>query len=82
MAKAGDPEPRGHNTKSAIRIGTGALAPASSHIKFVLATFLLGTAGLNAVLFWMGRRRVIEGYPDFTIFYAAGLMVRRGQAST
>ena len=26
LAKAGDPEPRGHNTKSAIRIGTGALA--------------------------------------------------------
>jgi hypothetical protein len=55
--------------------------PVASHLKFVLASFLLGTAGLNAVLFWMARRQVIEGYPDFTIFYAAGLMVRRGQAA-
>jgi Glycosyltransferase family 87 len=55
--------------------------PATSHMKFVLASFLLGTASLHAVLFWMARRQVKEGYPDFTIFYAAGLMVRRGQAA-
>src|ERR1017187_2478583 len=55
--------------------------PATSHIKFVLASFLLGTACLHAVLFWMSRRQVKEGYPDFTIFYAASLVVRRGQAA-
>jgi hypothetical protein len=39
---------------------------------------LAGMLLIHAVLFWRTRERTRQGYSDFTIFYAAGLMVRQG----
>ncbi len=39
---------------------------------------LAGTLLIYAVLFWRDRALIAKGYPDFTIFYTAGLMVRQG----
>ncbi len=39
---------------------------------------LAGTLAIHAFLFWHDRALIAKGYPDFTIFYSAGLMVRQG----
>jgi len=39
---------------------------------------LAGTLLTYAVLFWRDRALIAKGYPDFTIFYSAGSMVRQG----
>lgn len=39
---------------------------------------LTGMLLIHAVLFWRTRERIGQGYADFTIFYAAGQMVRQG----
>lgn len=57
------------------------LKPSPPKLKFALGVFLLGGVCLHAVLFWTARRQVVEGYPDFSIFYTAGLIVRRGEAA-
>lgn len=41
---------------------------------------LAGTLAIHAFLFWHDRALIAKGYPDFTIFYSAGLMVRQGLA--
>ena len=48
-------------------------------LRFVLTLFCLGMIALHAAIFWLARSRVLAGSPDFSIFYTAGLMVRRGQ---
>jgi hypothetical protein len=35
---------------------------------------------LHCMIFWRVRDQIVEGMPDFRIFYTAGLMLRRGQA--
>jgi hypothetical protein len=39
---------------------------------------LAGTLLIHAFLFWKDRALIAKGYPDFTIFYTAGLMIRQG----
>jgi Glycosyltransferase family 87 len=39
---------------------------------------LAATLAIHAFLFWKERSLIARGYPDFTIFYSAGLMVRQG----
>jgi hypothetical protein len=39
---------------------------------------LAATLLIHGFLFWKARRLIAEGYPDFTIFYSAGLIVRHG----
>jgi len=39
---------------------------------------LAATLAVHAFLFWKERSLIARGYPDFTIFYSAGLMVRQG----
>jgi alpha-1,2-mannosyltransferase len=47
-----------------------------------LAIVLIGTGLLlDSALAWKDRDLVRKGYPDFTTFYSAGLIVRAGQAS-
>lgn len=46
-----------------------------------LLFFLAGMFLIHALVFWGLRGRLREGYPDFTIFYAAGRIVRQGMAS-
>jgi hypothetical protein len=40
--------------------------------------FLAGTLILHALWFWKERPLIAKGYPDFTNFYSAGLMIRQG----
>ncbi len=47
-------------------------------IRVLLATGL----ALNGSMAWKDRDLVRKGYPDFTIFYSAGKMVRGGMASS
>lgn len=42
--------------------------------------FLAGMTLIHAAVFWSQRDQVRAGYPDFTIFYAAGKIVRQGMA--
>lgn len=39
---------------------------------------LAGSLIIQSFLFWQERNLIAKGYPDFTIFYSAGLMVRQG----
>ena len=36
---------------------------------------------LQFCVFWGARGRAVSGWPDFSIFYAAGLTIRRGQGT-
>jgi hypothetical protein len=49
--------------------------------KRFLLVFLAGMFLIHALVFWGLRGRLREGYPDFTIFYAAARIVRHGMAS-
>jgi len=44
-----------------------------------VAAFLLATAIAHGISFWKERARIEAGYGDFSAFYAAGLLVRRGE---
>ncbi len=47
--------------------------------KTLIAFYLAGMLFLNAVVYWSARSQVVDGHPDYSIFYTAGLMLRRGQ---
>jgi hypothetical protein len=40
--------------------------------------FVAGTLCLHAILFFNLRERVARGYPDFTVFYTAAMVLRNG----
>jgi len=40
--------------------------------------YLCGMVVLHAAFFWDARESVSKGYSDFTIYYCAGMMVRKG----
>jgi hypothetical protein len=47
---------------------------------FQPAHALCGNGRLEyTLIWWVARRQVAEGLPDFRIFYTAGVMLRRGQ---
>lgn len=50
-------------------------------LRFVLSLFCLGMIALHAAVFWIARRQVRAGSPDFSIFYTAGLILRRNQSA-
>ncbi|HEY4904458.1 MAG TPA: glycosyltransferase family 87 protein [Candidatus Sulfotelmatobacter sp.] len=50
----------------------------SKTIEKAAYALLTGTLLIHAFLFWQERSLIAKGYPDFTIFYSAGLMVRQG----
>jgi len=52
---------------------------ANLKLRFVLTACLLGTTLLHILVFWLAWSDVVAGRPDFSIFYTAGLMLRRGQ---
>ena len=54
----------------------------SRRVRFSLGKFCVGMIALHAAIWWTARRQVAEGLPDFRIFYTAGLMLRRGQATS
>jgi hypothetical protein len=49
--------------------------------KRLLLLSLAGMFLLHALVFWSLRDKLRTGYPDFTIFYAAGKIVRQGLAT-
>jgi Glycosyltransferase family 87 len=51
----------------------------SSAIRPVLRTFLAAMIVLHAWMFFSLRREIVNGYPDFTIFYTAGKCVNEGR---
>jgi hypothetical protein len=50
----------------------------ASKLKFVIFCYLAGTLAIYAAMFWTLRESVRKGYPDFTIYYCAGTIVRQG----
>jgi hypothetical protein len=50
----------------------------ASKLKFAIFAYFTGTVVIYAIIFWNMRALVREGYPDFAIYYRAGIMVRRG----
>jgi hypothetical protein len=50
----------------------------ASKLKFGILAYLVGTVLIHAAIFWNARDLVRKGYPDFTIYYGAGTMVRQG----
>jgi len=51
-----------------------------SKVRLAGALWLLGTLLIHALFLWDSKDLVWKGYPDFTIYYTAGTMVRRGWA--
>jgi len=49
-----------------------------SKVRLVGALWLGGTLLIHALILWDTKDWVSKGYPDFTIYYTAGTMVRRG----
>lgn len=49
--------------------------------KRVVMAYLSAMVLLHVVFFWQARHRIVQRYPDFTAFYAAGLMVRSGMGN-
>jgi hypothetical protein len=45
-----------------------------------LRLFLIGMLLIHVLMFWQLRGYVLAGYPDFTIFYTAGKIVRQGMS--
>jgi hypothetical protein len=50
----------------------------AARAKYKITALLAGMVLLHAVFFWHARHLIARRYPDFTAFYAAGLMVRSG----
>jgi Glycosyltransferase family 87 len=49
-----------------------------SKVRLVGALWLVGTLLTHALILWDTQDLLSKGYPDFTIYYTAGTMVRRG----
>ena len=54
----------------------------SSRYTLFIRVLLVTGLSLNAFMAWTDRGLVRKGYPDFTIFYSAGTMVRSGMAGS
>lgn len=52
----------------------------SSRYRLLVPTLLVTGLALNAFMAWKDWDLVRKGYPDFTIYYSAGTMVRSGMA--
>jgi alpha-1,2-mannosyltransferase len=48
-------------------------------LKFVVVSYLLAATALHLAMFWTVRNVARQGLPDFSIFYTAGLILRRGE---
>jgi hypothetical protein len=47
-------------------------------LKTWIAVLIVGMLCIHGVMFWRTRPLLAQGYPDFTIFYTAGKMLRQG----
>jgi Glycosyltransferase family 87 len=69
----------GLNLASGLLLVGFAQMAASSKIKFAIISGLLTMIALHALLFWRVSVQAFEGVPDFSIFYTAALILRRGE---
>lgn len=49
-----------------------------AHVKAACALYLGSLAVIYALVLWNARDLIWKGYPDFTIYYTAGTMIRQG----
>jgi hypothetical protein len=49
-----------------------------SKLKFAVLLYLTGMVMIHAAVFWSVREQIRKGYSDFSIYYCAGTIVRRG----
>jgi hypothetical protein len=49
-----------------------------SRAKLAVSTYLAAMVMVHGALLWQTRESIRNGYPDFTIYYCAGTMVRTG----
>ena len=54
----------------------------SSRYALLIGVLLATGLALDGFMAWQDRDLVRKGYPDFTIFYSAGKMVRTGMAGS
>jgi len=48
-------------------------------LRITVFFYLAGIVVIHLVVLWNLRQMIARGYPDFTIYYGAGMMVRHGQ---
>jgi hypothetical protein len=53
----------------------------SPRSRYFVTLFCLGMMMLQWAVLWGARERALSGWPDFSIFYAAGLTIRRGDGA-
>jgi hypothetical protein len=46
--------------------------------KLVAALYVSSVLAIHVLIVWNSRTKIVKGYPDFTIYYAAGSIVRQG----
>jgi hypothetical protein len=51
-----------------------------ANLRTWMGLYLAGVVAIHGLVFWGARDLVWKGYPDFTIYYTAGTMVRSGMA--
>jgi hypothetical protein len=49
-----------------------------SRLKFVIVPYFVGVLLMYGAVTWQARELVWKGYPDFTIYYTAAMILRRG----
>jgi hypothetical protein len=74
-----NPERCNSQGKAGSRAGTKNKEDLSrGRVKTWFAVLVVGMLCIHGVLFWRARFLVQQGYPDFTIFYTAGKILRQG----
>jgi Glycosyltransferase family 87 len=63
---------------AAPRAGSFASLMQLPNLKRVGLLYLASILFLHALVLWNARSLILKGYPDFTIYYTAGTMVRQG----
>jgi hypothetical protein len=47
-------------------------------LRLAVRFYVVGVLVIHLLLVWSARELILKGYPDFTIYYTAGTMVRQG----
>ena len=50
----------------------------SAHLRLAGRFYVAGVLAIHLLVVWNARELILKGYPDFTIYYTAGTIVRQG----
>jgi hypothetical protein len=50
-----------------------------AHLRLAGSFYLAGVLVIQLLVVWSARELILKGYPDFTIYYTAGTLVRQGR---